>query len=348
MSLLSKLFGKPPARSVQIEATGERFEVGPGATILERALAEGVAYPHDCTVGTCGSCRTRLISGKVEAITPFGYTLSREEIEGGYILACQALPRSDLVLDVEVGTRAPQEVIRQDASLAGTENLTHDIMRVTLNVNKPVHYKAGQYANIHWGDGSLHRSYSFAEAPSPAGTRSPSFFIRHVPGGQFTDRLFGGAIASEPLELDGPHGNFWLREGKGPMICIAGGSGLAPILSLLQDAANRRVRRDCVLLFGGRSGRDLYGADAIAAIRSGWTASFDYWPVLSEERQPQYRHGFVTAYVDQAIERVGPGAQGYLCGPPAMIDAGIAALTAAGIDLANIHYDKFTDASTAP
>jgi p-cymene monooxygenase electron transfer component len=346
MSLLSKLFGKAPDRAVEIESTGDRFEVGPGTTILERALAEGIAYPHDCTVGTCGSCRTRLLSGKVEAITPFGYTLSREELDAGYILACQALPKSDLVLDVEIGSSADQQAVRQPATFGGASDLTHDIKHVSIQVDKPIHYKAGQYANVHWGDGSVHRSYSFAKAPEAGGTTAPQFFIRHVPGGQFTDRLFGGTLGEELIELDGPHGNFWLRDGKGPIICIAGGSGLAPLLSLLQDAANRRVRRDCVLLFGGRGTRDLYAADAIAAIRSAWTASFDYWPVLSEETNTQYRHGFVTAYVAQALERLGPGTQAYMCGPPPMIDAGIAALADAGIGLPDIHYDKFTDAST--
>lgn len=346
MSLLSRLFGKAPDRSVQIETSGDQFTVSPGTTILERALAEGIAYPHDCTVGTCGSCRTRLISGRVEAITPFGYTLSREELEAGYILACQALPKSDLVLDVEIGASGDQDALRQAASFIAANDLTHDIKRVALRVDKPVNYKAGQYANVHWGDGSIHRSYSFAGAPEAGGTTEPHFFIRHVPGGQFTDRLFDGSLAGEALELDGPHGNFWLREGKGPIICIAGGSGLAPLLSLLQDAANRRVRRDCVLLFGGRGTRDLYAAEQIAAIRSAWTASFDFWPILSEEENPQYRHGFVTTYVAQALERLGPGAHGYMCGPPPMIDAGIAALTDAGIGLSDIHYDKFTDAST--
>src|SRR3546814_249663 len=275
MSLLSKLFGKAPDRTIEIESSGKTFAVGPGATILERALAQGIAYPHDCTVGTCGSCRTRLISGKVEAITPFGYTLSREELEAGYILACQALPKTDLVIDVEIGDAAAVEVIRQPAALAGVTGLTHDIKEVILTVNKPIHYRAGQYANIHWGDGTVHRSYSFAAPPSAGGIGEPSFFIRHVPGGLFTDRLFSGSIDELPLEIDGPHGNFWLREGKGPILCIAGGSGLAPLLSLLQDAANRRVRRDCILLFGGRGERDLYAADAISALRSGWPASFD-------------------------------------------------------------------------
>ena len=346
MSLLSKLFGKAPDREVKIESSGDRFQVGSGATILERALAEGIAYPHDCTVGTCGSCRTRLISGKVEAITPFGYTLSREELDAGYILACQALCKSDLVLDVEIGADASAEIVRQPARIESIDELTHDIRRLRLSVDKPIHYKAGQYANIHWGDGSVHRSYSFAEAPAAGGIGTPSFFVRHVPGGQFTERLFSGALAGEPLEIEGPHGNFWLREGKGPIICIAGGSGLAPILSLLQDAANRRVRRDCVLLLGGRTARDIYGGEAISAIRNAWTASFDFWPVLSEEQSPDFRTGFVTAYVDQALERLGTGAQGYMCGPPPMIDAAIAALTAAGIALPDIHYDKFTDAST--
>lgn len=346
MSLLSKLFGKAPDRSIEIESTGDRFTVGAGATILERALAEGIAYPHDCTVGTCGSCRTRLISGKVEAITPFGYTLSREELEAGYILACQALPKSDCRLDVEVGEAAGAAAERQGARLDATAPLTHDILEVTLTVDKPINYRAGQYANLHFGDGSVHRSYSFAEAPRAGGTRSPRFFIRHVPGGLFTDKLFGGTLGGEPLEIDGPHGNFWLREGKGPIICIAGGSGLAPILSLLQDAANRRVRRDCVLLFGGRGARDIYGSEAISAIRNAWTASFDFWPILSEEANPEFRSGFVTDYVPQALERLGPGAHGYMCGPPPMIDAGIAALTAAGVALPDIHYDKFTDAST--
>src|SRR3546814_4038327 len=112
-------------------------------------------------------------------------------------------------------------------------------------------------------------------------------------------------------------------------VCSSDLSCLAPLISLLQDAANRRVRRDCSLLFGGRGERDRYAAEAIAAIRSAWTASFDYWPVLSEETNPQYRSGFVTDYVPQALERLGPGAQGYMCGPPPMIDAGIHALTEA-------------------
>jgi p-cymene methyl-monooxygenase electron transfer component len=313
--------------------------------VLERALKEGLAYPHDCTVGTCGTCRTKLISGKVDAITPFSYTLSKEELEAGYILACQAVPKSDLVVEVEITSDAPVAAMTQAAIFVGSDDLTHDIKRVRWAVDGPVAYRAGQYMNVRWG-GAEHRSYSFATAPNAVGRTELSTFVRHVPGGAFTDMLFSGDPAANSYEIDAPHGNFWLRDGTGPIICIAGGSGFAPILSLLQDAANRKVRRDCILLFGARGQRDIYAAEEISAIRAQWMGGFDYWPILSEEPAQGFREGLVTTHIGSALERLGSGAQGYLCGPPGMIDAGIATLTEAGIELGDIHYDKFTDAST--
>lgn len=346
MSFLKSLFGGGGDRHVTLQPGGATFDVARGETVLESALKHGLAYPHDCTVGTCGSCRTKLVAGKVEAITPFGYTLSQDELAAGYILACQALPKTDLTLEVEVGTADAIAPTRQAATLVAVDTLTHDIKRLTWRVETPLRWRAGQYANVRWDDSGAHRSYSFATAPGRDGSAELQTFVRHVPGGAFTDRLFTGDPHALRFEIDAPHGHFWLRPGSGPIVCIAGGSGLAPIIALLQDAAERRVRRDCVLLFGARGMRDLYADAEIAAIRSAWTAGFDFWPVLSEERADGYRHGFVTDHVAAALDRLGPGAQGYLCGPPPMIDAGIAALTGRGIALADVHYDKFTDAST--
>ncbi len=346
MSWLKSLFGKSPPRDVQIKPSGARFAVEDGETVLERALKSGLAYPHDCTVGTCGACRTKLIAGKVDAITPFGYTLSREELEAGYILACQAVPKSDLELEVDLSA-ASMEQVTSPARIAEITPLTHDIVRVEWEAEAPMSYKAGQYVNVRWNGGSIHRSYSFATAPAPNGSTRISSFIRHVPGGAFTDQLFAGTALELDYELDGPHGQFWLRAGKGPILCIAGGSGLAPLISLLQDAAKRRVRRDCVLLFGGRAKRDIYADAEISAIRSAWTAGFDYWPILSETPEPGFREGMVTTHIAAALDRLGPDAQAYLCGPPAMIDAAIAELGRLGVSLDAIFYDKFTDASSA-
>jgi len=243
----------------------------------------------------------------------------------------------------EAGVIAAQT---QAARLVGLEGLTHDIKRVRWAIDKPLHYRAGQYMNVRWGVGEARRSYSFATAPAATGRTEVSTFVRHVPGGLFTDLLFTGDPSGCAFELDGPHGNFWLRDGAGPILCVAGGSGLAPILSLLQDASQRKVRRDCILLFGARGVRDLYAAEEIDAIRNNWTASFDYWPILSEEAADGFRQGLVTDFVPAAVASLGAGAQGYMCGPPPMIDAGIEALTAVGVGLGDIHYDKFTDAST--
>lgn len=345
MSLFSSLFKKAAARTVQVLPMNRTLTVETGETVLERALKEGLAYPHDCTVGTCGTCRTKLLSGKVNAITPFSYTLSREELEAGYILACQAVPKSDLVVEVEIASGAPVIASTQSAKLIGLDDLTHDIKRVRWAVDAPVNYRAGQYMNVRWG-GADHRSYSFATAPSANGLTELTTFVRHVPGGAFTDMLFGGDPFAETYEVDAPHGNFWLRDGTGPIICVAGGSGLAPILSLLADAANRKIRRDCVLLFGARGARDLYADEDISTIRNKWMGGFNYWPILSEEEAPGTRHGLVTAHITPALERLGSGAQAYLCGPPPMVDAGIHVLTEAGIALGDIHYDKFTDASS--
>jgi ferredoxin len=181
--MLRKLFAKRPAPRVTLQPDGRSFEVGRNQTVLEKALAEGIAYPHDCTVGTCGSCRSRLLSGKVDAITPFGYTLSREELAAGYILACQAVPESDLIIEVDLED-LPVRKVR--ARLVETRELTHDIKAVTWECEAPVDYKAGQYMAVTWPGAPASRSYSFAAAPAEGGTTRLTSFIRKVPGGAFT------------------------------------------------------------------------------------------------------------------------------------------------------------------
>ncbi|MDB5699495.1 MAG: hypothetical protein JWN69_2299 [Alphaproteobacteria bacterium] len=330
---------------VRLEPSGARFIVPPSETVLERALKQGLAYPHDCTVGTCGSCRSRLIEGKVDAITPFGYTLSREELEAGYILACQAIPRTELVLEVSLDAPSLPAAKTFEARLIRLDDLTHDIKRASFELDAPLDYLAGQYVNVSWPGDERSRSYSFSEKPLKGGRSQISTFIRRVPGGSFTEHLFSGDPFGTPYRLDGPHGNFWLREGDSPILAVAGGSGLAPIISLLEDAAARGVARDCVLLFGARTERDLYAGDEIAAIAGAWRGNFEYRPILSEEKVGETRHGLVTAFIARALADLGQNAHAYMCGPPAMIDAGIAALTNEAIPLEDIHYDKFTDAS---
>ncbi|MES2300578.1 MAG: 2Fe-2S iron-sulfur cluster binding domain-containing protein [Pseudomonadota bacterium] len=343
--MFRKLFAKKADAKVLIRDAGVAFEVGRNETVLEAALKAGIAYPHDCTVGTCGACRSRLLAGKVDAITPFGYTLSREELQAGYILACQAVPESDLEIEVPLETGAAR---KYPARIAEQRELTHDIRQVVWEVAEPVAYRAGQYMNVTWPGAPGPRSYSFSTAPGENGRTRLSTFVRRVPGGAFTEALFGGTLDDAAFEIEAPHGTFWLRDGDGPILLIGGGSGLSPLMSLLEDAADKGLGRDAILLFGGRAERDLYCLDEIAALAGRWQGRFEFRPVLSEEEQPGRRFGLVTGEIADALAELGPAAsaQAYLCGPPGMIDAAVSALTAAGVPLPAIFYDKFTDAST--
>ncbi len=311
-------------------------------------MANGFAYPHDCTVGTCASCKTRLKQGRVREATPFGYTLSKAELEAGYILACQAVPRDELtVVEIDPPSAELPAAETFSAQIVATEPLTHDILKVTVRADRPVHYVAGQYANLRVPSSSRFRSYSFANAPQRKGRSVLEFYIRKVPGGQFTEALFRGELDSEPLEMEAPQGAFHLHGGDGPMVCIAGGSGLAPLISILEHARINRIKRDCTLLFGARTQGDLYQLDVIRNIAANWQGEFSFIPVLSHEPDSSSwtgARGLVT-------EQIGPssrkGAEGYLCGPPPMIDAAIERLVEHGVPLEKIFYDKFTDGRNA-
>jgi p-cymene monooxygenase electron transfer component len=349
-SIIKSLFGGSgkPKSVVEIRPQGIRIELAPGDTILQAALAQGIAYPHNCTVGTCGSCKTLLTAGHVRALSDFGYTLSKQELDAGYILACQAIPRDALtVVEIaDLGADLPPPA-HCKGHIKSTELLTHDIMKVVIETDQPVSFVAGQYATMRAPGMARGRNYSFADAPQRAGSKALAFFVRKVPGGEFTEALFAGALAGQTLAIEAPHGSFRLRPGAAPMVCVVGGSGLAPLLSLLEDMRKRRVSRACRLLFGARTQADLYALEAIRNLASSWPEAFEFVPVLSHEPASSDwtgARGWVTDFIAASPEPVNwAAAEGYMCGPPPMIDAGIAKLTALGMPLGNIHYDKFTD-----
>jgi len=343
-SFFQSLFSKTAVKQLRILPQDVTVTLAPGQTLLEAALANGVVYPHDCTVGTCASCKTRLKQGRVREATPFGYTLSKEELDAGYILACQAFPRDELTV-VEIDPlSADQPVAEQFAArIVATEPLTHDILKVTVQADRPVHFVAGQYINLRVPGEGRYRCYSFANAPQRKGRSVLEFYIRKVPKGQFTEALFRGELDGQPLEMEAPHGTFHLRGGDAPMVCIAGGSGLAPLVSILEHARGNRIKRDCTLLFGARTQSDLYELDVISNIAANWQGQFRFIPVLSHEPEGSNwtgERGLVTEYISPEFCE---GAQGYLCGPPPMIDAAITQLMKYGIPLEHVFYDKFTD-----
>lgn len=283
MSLINKLFGQRISK-VTARPSAIAFDVKRDESILEAALAQGIAFPHSCTVGTCGSCKCRLLSGRIREISNFAYVLSAAELRGGIILACQAAARTDLELDVPgLADKRLHPVADYTGTIVDSVALTHDIRRISLELAQPLRFDAGQYAQLSADAVYGARAYSFAMRPETDGNSVVSFFIRHVPGGAFTDALFAGALDGQTLKVHGPCGNFWLRESRAPMIGVAGGSGLAPLLAILEDAAARQVGRPCVVLFGARTRADLYALDDLKRIGEGWNGAFQFVPVLSSE-----------------------------------------------------------------
>ncbi len=341
---------RPAAQSLRVEPAGIEINLEPGRTLLESLLAEGVAWPHNCTVGTCGSCRSLLKAGRVKPMSEFGYTLSDAELRAGYILVCQsaAVDESLVIERPDPQGERPQPA-DFSARVTSFRKLSPEIGEMTLELDRPIEFVAGQYLNVSEADGLAPRHYSFAMPPRRGGTNVVRFFARLVKGGRFTDALFNGRLEGSTLAANGPHGDFHLMRGDGPMVCIAGGSGLAPILSMLEDAFYCRTRRRVLLLFGMRTAQDLYAADRLDDLAKNWPERFDLVRVLSHEPQASAwtgRRGFVTEAIGAAdLDFPWADAQAYLCGPPPMVDSSLERLTALGVSLDAIRYDRFTDES---
>ena len=347
---LFKRGSKEPG-TARIEPLGIDVTVPASQSVLQAALEAGVDFPHSCKVGTCMACRSRLREGKVKAIRDFSYVLSAEELKAGYILACQAkvAPGERIVLEVDIDSRRPHfPQLTCDGRILAQTALTHDIVELQVAVEQPLQYAAGQYATLRPAHIERGREYSFAAAPTPGGDRQLRFFIRKTPGGQFTGWLFEQSRVGQTLEVTGPGGDFWLRVADAPLVFVAGGSGLAPVLSVLEDAARAGVKRDAVFLFGARTQQDLYQVEVIEAIAGRWAAGFRFLPVLSHEPPDSGwsgARGLVTEYLAAPHVPDLASCHAYLCGPPPMIDAALGVLATAGVADGHIHYDKFLDAS---
>lgn len=338
----------PTGRRPIARIDGREIAVEPRETLLAAALRSGIDFPSGCRVGACGSCKCRLTAGDVKQLTETGYLLTRDELDDGYILACQSVPRSDVEIEVALApTRARRRVAGR---VVEQERVTPDITHLTVQLDEPLAYEAGQFAHVSIdGLGQVVRSYSFATPARADG--QVSFYIRRAPGGRFSSLVYDEDVRGRGVRVEGPSGDFWLRPGDAPLLLVAGGSGLAPILAMLEQAAAAGATRPATLLFGARTAQDLYALDAIAAIASRWRGRFRFVPVLSAAADDASWSGERGLVTDKIAELLEPDGHVYLCGPPAMIDAAIARLGAEGVARERIRFDRFTtqaDVAAAP
>ena len=353
-------YGTTPVDSyITVLPANKKIFVKQNQSILTAALEQGLDWPHDCKFGTCSTCKCRLIEGRTKPTSDYSYTLSKEELNNDYILACQARAIMDSTIEVELGDLEKRPLAtKNNAIIKTTELLTSDIMKIVIETEKDVEHNeiAGMWAELSIAGLDRPRSYSFASAPQNAKPGEFTFFIRKVPGGKFTEWLFDeNRDLDERLSINGPFGSFYLRDRGAPFICIAGGSGLAPIKSLLEDSVLKQIERDVIFLFGARTQKDLYCLDELNKIKNNWNkkSNFDFLPVLNLEPENSNwtgARGLVTDFFEEEyIKGKGidiSGWQAYLCGPPPMVDAAISALEKNGINTKEIFFDRFTDESS--
>ncbi|HLD68434.1 MAG TPA: FAD-binding oxidoreductase, partial [Pseudomonas sp.] len=261
------------------------------------------------------------------------------ELDQGYILACQSVPQTDIRIAVELaGAQAPRRV---SGRILAQEKLTHDITRLTVQLEQSLAYKSGQFANISLESlPGLSRSYSFASRVQP--DAKVSFFVRKVPEGRFSSAINDDGLIGQRMSIEGPLGDFWLRPAEAPLLLVAGGSGLAPLLAVLQEVVASGVSRSATLLFGAREERDLYALDEIRAIAAQWRGQFRSVPVLSAVTPDAGWSGECGLVTERIASLLEPGTHAYLCGPPGMIDSAVAVLREHGVAPEHIHADRFT------
>ncbi len=334
---------------ITVQPSGRRFAVPAGQTILSAAIATGVGLPYGCKDGACGSCKCRKLSGSVVHGTHQHKALSEAEEAAGFILTCCAQAQTDVVIEARQVTDESSFPVRKlPVRVAQLERLSHDVMQVRLQLPAAdtFRYHAGQYIEFILKDGAR-RAYSMANAPHTLAPGAPvvQLHIRHMPGGRFTDHVFGALKEKEILRVEGPFGSFFLRDDTAkPIVLLASGTGFAPVKALIEQLQHRGSTREAVLYWGGRRPHDLY-LDGWVRERMAELPWLRYVPVVSHalaQDDWQGRTGFVhQAVLDDFVDL--SGHQVYACGAPVVVDAARASFCSErGLPTEEFFADAFT------
>ncbi len=309
---------------ITIKPSDHAFACPEGDTVLESAMAADLMIPYGCRNGACGTCKGKILEGRVDYGLYQASTLTDDEKRQGLALFCCAKPETDLVIEVREVRRAGDIRIRKlPCRIESIDKPAPDvaIVKLKLPANERLQFLAGQYIDLLLKDG--HRR-SFSLATPPHDDALLEIHVRHVPGGLFSDQLFTQFRGREILRFEGPLGNFFLREESDkPIIFVAGGTGFAPIKGVIEHALHHGLdaTRPMVLYWGARAKRDLYLPDLPGTWRREG-GNFTYVPVLSEPEPGDAwpgRIGFAhQAVLDDFADL--SGYQVYACGGPAMID----------------------------
>ncbi|TAM09355.1 MAG: 2Fe-2S iron-sulfur cluster binding domain-containing protein [Nevskiaceae bacterium] len=338
---------------VTVVGSGTTFQVPKGDLLLMSALAQGVDYPHNCRVGTCGTCKTRLLKGRISPLVDFALSpLTNEELENGYILACQSKVRTDLEIDVKLGTGHRDLPVRSVAGhVCAWRRLPGEVVDLRLRLDAPLMFAAGQYGILAPSGSFVQRSYSFYDAPpDPAGSgaQEVGFLVRRLPGGKFSAWVYGADLKGAKLWLQAPMGTMGFDEFDRDGLCVAGGTGLAPILSIVSHRLKQSATARFTIVFGSRSAQDNFADALLANLLERESQRVRLVNILSNEPTGSAwrgRRGLVTDALDAALGVDYANAAAFVCGSLPMVEAVEKKLLQLGVDPDRVHADKFVPAA---
>ena len=308
---------------ITVQPSGHQFSCEADETVLSAAIRAGVGLPYSCKSGACSSCKGKIVSGNVQHKPYQARSLTEDEAAAGYSLLCCAVPQGDLVVQArEVAGGSDYPIKKMPSRVTTIEKVAPDVVVLTLQLpaSERLHYRAGQYIEIMLRD-NKRRSYSMASAPVEGGP--VSLHIRHMPGGLFTDQVFGSMKERDILRFEGPMGTFFLREDSDkPVVLLASGTGFAPLKAIVEHMINEQSPRPITLYWGGRRPHDLY-MDVLCRQWAADLPQFTYVPVVSDALPEDAWEGR-TGFVHQAVIADLPDMsayQVYACGAPIVVES---------------------------
>lgn len=319
----------------------------PGDTIMRSALRAGLGFPYECNVGSCGNCRFDLVEGDIEELRKDPPGLQDRDRRRGRRLGCQSAPLTDCRIKVRLmqryESRFRPRVTR--AMLAATRDLTHDIREFSFRLETPVRFLAGQYALLSIPGVGGQRAYSMSNAGETGSEWH--FQIKRVPNGEATSMLFDHLSLGAGIAVDGPYGLAWLREdAPRDIVCVAGGSGLSPMMSIARAvAASPTLKgRRLDFVYGGRAPRDICGAEMLMEL-PGFGETIHYHAAVSDDAWPGDRRdghrGFVHEVTEALVGARLATCEIYFAGPPLMGEAMQKMLVQRGVPPEQVHFDRF-------
>jgi ferredoxin-NAD(P)+ reductase (naphthalene dioxygenase ferredoxin-specific) len=321
---------------LRIQPLDRVIEVAAGANLLAALREHEVPISYSCTAGRCGTCRCKVVEGNVADTVNPGHII---DAGGGQsILACTSVVTGDCTIEIP----EPDEVISHPAKILKAtvttlDRVTHDIVRLRLRTAKPLEYSPGQYATLQFTPQHV-RPYSMAGLP---GDDELEFHIRIVKDGLVSGYVDRELKVGDAVRVSGPLGTSYLRtRHEGPMLCVAGGTGLAPVLAIVRGALESGMRNDIHVYFGVRGPRDIYCTDVLYGLAQRFPNLTVHVVIAEGGDSALLRSGIVTEAVAQDWSSLA-GWRAYLCGAPPMVDAATLVARDRGIDIDHIYADAF-------